>query len=396
MNITTERKMFPSIGGDAFAHPLDKAALSTLEQIPGFGFTVRKFFEYGLERYLYAQNIADNIRVGAKQVPKIYRLFKAAVEILDFPEPELYIDQDPVVNAFTFGSEKPFIVLHSGLIDLLDDRELQAVIGHELGHIKCGHTLYKTIALLIGTATQLLGQLTFGVGKGIGQVLELALHEWSRKSELSGNRAALLGTQDPDVVVNMLMKLAGGCRTVYEQIDRKEFMKQAEGYQEMDRTLLDRGLRLWQNLNRTHPFPLLRAKEIESWAQSDEYRCILSGQYPRETKQTAAKCPQCGNPKGAKAVFCHNCGASLGPPSDQECQGCKTPIPKGASFCPNCGQKVVSGVAEVVRGLCPSCGGKTEEFYLFCPPLRHCASANGQSDRVMLVACIFVGLVVLT
>ena len=43
------------------------------------------------------------------------------------------------------GTNNPFIVLNSGLVDLLDAEELRAVIGHELGHILSGHSVYRTM-----------------------------------------------------------------------------------------------------------------------------------------------------------------------------------------------------------------------------------------------------------
>ena len=67
---------------------------------------------------------------------------------LDVPEPELYVTAEAAPNAFTFGHTKPFITLTAGLIDMLSDEELFFVIGHEVGHIKAGHVLYGTMALL--------------------------------------------------------------------------------------------------------------------------------------------------------------------------------------------------------------------------------------------------------
>src|SRR5580704_9919941 len=144
----TKRK-FPRITSAAFEHPADRAALEAVKKIPVLDKVFRKFFELGAERIFRVQLLGSTVHVTHKQCPKVYKLFKEAADILDMHEPDLFIMDQPQPNAFTFGCERPFIVLHSGLVDLLDEEELMAVIGHELGHIKAGHVLYKSIAYLL-------------------------------------------------------------------------------------------------------------------------------------------------------------------------------------------------------------------------------------------------------
>src|SRR5207253_4158575 len=118
----------------------------------------RKFFELGLERIMRIQLIGQAVHVTPKQCHRIYKLFKEAADILDMHEPDLFLTSNPTVNAFTFGADRPFIVLQSALVDLLDEEELMAVMGHELGHIKAGHALYRSIAyFLTEIASRMLG-----------------------------------------------------------------------------------------------------------------------------------------------------------------------------------------------------------------------------------------------
>ena len=85
--------------------------------------------------------------------------------ILDMPVPQLYVDQRPFANAHTFGVESPIIVLYSGLLDLLDEDEWRVVMGHELGHIKAGHVLYRQIAEFLARLLLHLGGRTLGLGR---------------------------------------------------------------------------------------------------------------------------------------------------------------------------------------------------------------------------------------
>ena len=78
------------------------------------------------------------------------RLHHEACAIFGIEEaPELFVSQTPFLNAQAIGVDKPFIVLNSALVESLNEEELLAVIGHELGHCLSGHVLYKTLLQLI-------------------------------------------------------------------------------------------------------------------------------------------------------------------------------------------------------------------------------------------------------
>src|SRR5262245_64795945 len=102
--------------------------------------------EYGFERLYYLDNIAGNVRVTKHMFGRLYRSLTWGCKILDVDEPELYVTLDPNPNAFTYGHTRPFIVVTSGLLDMLDDEERFVVIAHELGHIKASHVLYTVLA----------------------------------------------------------------------------------------------------------------------------------------------------------------------------------------------------------------------------------------------------------
>jgi hypothetical protein len=108
--------------------------------------------------------------------------------------PELYVRQNPVPNAYTLAiaGRKPFIVLHTALLELLTPAELQAVLAHELGHLKCDHGLWLTVANVIASGAVSVLPVVSGA-------VEDALMRWLRAAELTCDRAALLVAQDPKV-----------------------------------------------------------------------------------------------------------------------------------------------------------------------------------------------------
>jgi Zn-dependent protease with chaperone function len=264
----TKRKQlrtFPGLGADEFQHPHDAAATEALRGLPGLDVVVAKVLELGLERIYYLENIADNVRVTPRMLPRLHKYLGWGCKILDLEEPELYVTMDPTPNAFTFGHKRPFIVVTSGLVELLGDEELLFTIGHELGHIKAGHVLYTVLARNIASIVAAIGQATLGIGSLLGQGLVVALHDWYRKAELTSDRAGLLCVQDIDPCINVFMKLAGGGGRLWAEMDRFEFLRQIDAYEEEDRTALGRAYKTFLTVWRTHPFPILRAKELRTW-----------------------------------------------------------------------------------------------------------------------------------
>jgi Zn-dependent protease with chaperone function len=276
MSETKKKRLrtFANLEAKDFQHPWDANATEALKSVPGIDLVVAKIMEYVLERIFYLNNTASNVRVTERQFPRLYRSLGWGCKILNLEEPELYIAVDPVPNAFTYGHTRPFITMTTGLVDMLDDEERFFVIGHELGHIKAGHVLYTIIARNIAEIIALIGQATLGIGSLLGQSLVVALFDWYRKAELTGDRAGLLCIQDLDPCIRTFMKLAGGASKLYAEMDRTEFIKQIRDYEEADFSILNRAYKILLTTYRTHPFPILRAKELDEW-HSSGYRDLI-------------------------------------------------------------------------------------------------------------------------
>jgi Zn-dependent protease with chaperone function len=258
---------------DGFRHPLDLEATNTLKQLPGFDIVIRNAIGSVGEQFFYLNNIASSVLVSEKQLPDLHQLLIEACQILDLQPPQLYIQQNPVPNAYTFAmrGKKPFIVLHTSLIEMLTPEEIQAVIAHELGHLKCEHGVYLTMANLMVLATNLLPAW----GTVLAQSLQERILQWVRCAEFSCDRAALLATQNPKTIVSVLMKLAGGSPTIAPQLNLDAFIEQAKAYDAVSKDGLGESLKMLQNAQLTHPVPVIRAREIERWSSSLQYQNLL-------------------------------------------------------------------------------------------------------------------------
>jgi Zn-dependent protease with chaperone function len=279
------RTRFPGISSRAYEHPADRSALVALRSLTGFDVVLRRLSGLFSERALRLMFLGGAVRVSDDQFHHLHDLVRDACYILDMPEvPECYVRSDPTPNAMAIGSDNPFIVINTGMLDLLDDEELRYVVGHEVGHILSGHAVYRTMMQILISLGARLAWLPLG-NIAIGAIV-IGLKEWFRKAELSADRAGLLAGQDVDAVKRALMKLAGGTRL--HEMSTEAFLAQAREYDAAG-DVRDGLLKFLNLLPQTHPYAVIRFAEIDHWAQGPEYERILAGDYPRREDDSSAK-----------------------------------------------------------------------------------------------------------
>ena len=280
--VERKRTILTGIGAESWEHPADRAALAALRRIPAFDEVLRKLFGLFGEKPVRLAFQANAVRVGPKQFPNVHSKYLHVLETMDAAEHyPLFISQTPMVNAGAYGMNEPFIVLNSGSIRLLDDEEQVFLLGHELGHIMSGHVLYRTMLVILLRLASLGYPL---VGLAARAVL-VGLLEWSRKSELSADRAGLLACQSPAAALGTSLKLAGGGSR--EETDLNAFLEQADEYRQSG-DLADSVFKVLNLLGTTHPFHTLRAAELRDWIESGAYERIVRGEYHRRGEPRAA------------------------------------------------------------------------------------------------------------
>jgi Zn-dependent protease with chaperone function len=266
------KSLLIGLKADQFRHPLDLEATNALKQLPGLDLVIRNLLGPVAEQFFYLENIASSILVSEQQLPQIHNLLLEACRVLDVEPPQLYVRQHPVPNAYTFAmrGKQPFVVMHTSLIELLTPAEIQGVIAHELGHLKCDHGVYLTLANIMVLAA---GQLP--LGEVLTQGLQSQILAWVRCAEFTCDRAALLATQDPKTIMSVMMKLAGGSPSLASQLNLDAFIAQARAYDDISKNELGDLLKQMQTSQLTHPVPVLRAREIDRWASSQTYQALF-------------------------------------------------------------------------------------------------------------------------
>ncbi|RMB78561.1 M48 family peptidase [Rhodococcus sp. SBT000017] len=189
--------------------------------------------------------------------------------------------QSPMVNAFTIGMDRPFIVLTTGMLDIMTYEEQRFVVGHELART-VRHAVYRTVLMHLMRLAAPSAGFRWAVGR---YVRSSRLMEWQRKSELSGDRAGLLCGQDVHTAIRVQLKLAGGARI--SEIDVDAFLAQAASTRPVG--ICATACSSCSTRTPLAPFSVLRAAELKKWVDNGEYAAVLRGDYPRRSTDHEAK-----------------------------------------------------------------------------------------------------------
>ncbi|MEM1415358.1 MAG: M48 family metallopeptidase [Myxococcota bacterium] len=228
----------------------------------GVGEIVRRY-----EGVLRNQFLGTTVRVGPKQLPGLHALAKSCAETLDVPLPTLYVVNDPRMNAFTFGTDKEaFIVLHSQLIDHMDETELKFVIGHEMGHVQNKHVVYGTALQILRSPVAVLSAV-LRLLLPIDAALRGALLAWARNAEITCDRAGLLCCGDLDAATRSFLKIACGSTKLYAELDVDAYLEQLEDGR--------KGVGRLGELGASHPYLPKRIQALRLFAESAYYQRAL-------------------------------------------------------------------------------------------------------------------------
>lgn len=288
-----------------FVHPEDAAALEKLKAIPGFDKASRWLMDVGFERLYHGMLMAQNVRLSKTQLPSIYNLLPPVCEKFGIDEPEFYLEMNPMPNAFTFGDKIRFLVVTSGLLDMIkSEDELRSILAHECGHIVCRHSFYNALInalLMVQNQVNILGNL-FGP-------LVLALMYWSRRSELSADRASVVYWGGADIPIKAMLRIAGGSSALTKDINVEEYAKQAQEYEGLrSEKTWDKILQGWAVMQNAHPFNAVRISEMRKWECGDTFRLLMNAM---KGGSVSRYCPWCGRAAAEEHAFCIHCGHKL-------------------------------------------------------------------------------------
>jgi len=198
--------------------------------------------------YKFHQSMIDSMTdaqgVTRAEAPALYNLLENLCISRGMPMPTLRVSEEPGLNAFATGlNQKQYsITVTRGLIEALDDKEIEAVLGHELTHIRNGDVRMLVIAVVIAGVISFFGELVFRLffqrtyygggrrsggdgdrksGAGVAILIGLALIAlaWilsivirfalSRRREFLADAGSVELTKNPDAMISALRKIEG-------------------------------------------------------------------------------------------------------------------------------------------------------------------------------------------
>lgn len=192
---------------------------------------------YATVQYFFADReaiaMAGAVEVGRTDAPRYYRLVENLCITTGTPMPKLYVVDDPAPNAFATGRkpEEASITVTTGLFELMTDRELEGVLGHELGHIRNYDIRVSLIVFGLVVAIGILADMFlrvafFGGRRGGNNQAQLVFMLFgvvaaiiapllagavqaaiSRQREYLADATSAMTTRDPDGLASALEKL---------------------------------------------------------------------------------------------------------------------------------------------------------------------------------------------
>ena len=282
----------------AYQHKKDRESFINLKSVSWITAISKRVIGEDLEQDFYLLNLMDNVKMTEQDFPQIHQYVDDACQKLMLPyKPTLFLDTDADPKTICIGEKKPMLVISNALIELLDEKELQAAIAHEIGHLVCGHSFHKILVENFSGLTQVMGAVPGLTALSIAA--RLPLFEWFRKADLTADRAALLVVENPEVVQSMIGKLAGGSSQMAERVSQENLLNQCDEIEELTEKLKSGGAMdkmsylfssaVMNGIMRKSPWPAMRIKEIRDWSCSTQYAEVRNGIFPKDEAEVESE-----------------------------------------------------------------------------------------------------------
>lgn len=257
---------------DDYEYPGEKNAFALLKKIPFLNQAMEIYLKLIIETYCLPEVQGDFYRVTEETCPEIYRLYKIALSRLDIAtEYPLYAKSQFDYNAYATGGS-PYIVVHSSVLQNFAPDELLFILGHELGHIKSGHTIYSNMAENI---RKLIAKIPV-VGQEAALGLLFALYDWYRMHELTADRAGAIAAGGTDAGIRGMSRLMGADnRFPLVHLTTADILKQNDSFEEANEDLITKLICFSRIVGSTHPWAVTRIKALHDWSDSGEFDLLI-------------------------------------------------------------------------------------------------------------------------
>jgi Zn-dependent protease with chaperone function len=199
------------------------------------------------------------VKVTDQQYPRVYHAAKAAGAALRIGVPAVFAAPSDAIKVAVLGTnDSPHLIVNLDLAERLDDTALIAAIGHELGHVQNGTIFYAT-------ALHYLRHSAAFYVRWVVQPAIMALQAWSRRAEVTCDRAALMAVRDLDKTLQAMIQLELGV----DGGAAEDYLRTAPD--------VKRGFGRYAELFRSHPYVPKRVQALRLFAGSAMYAQATGG-----------------------------------------------------------------------------------------------------------------------
>ena len=223
------------------------------------------------EAYNEVENQGEGINITEESLPQMYHELVKSCEVLGIKDiPAYSTDWFYGPYHFSNGETHRRIVMMSGSADLFTEAEMAFVLGHELGHMACGHKPYHMLL-----ETFYMPFVNDAAFKAWASIIKLPLLEWYRISDYTADRVGLLCCQDINSALSTMIKKAGLPKKFYSSINIESFIEQARHFDADLSGTMDKVVKILSIRSAEFPWLVVRAGKLLEWYESDEYRQII-------------------------------------------------------------------------------------------------------------------------
>ena len=226
------------------------------------------------EAYNEVENQGEGINITQESLPDMYRQLTEACNVLSIKDiPAYSTDWFYAPYHFSNGETHRRIVMMSGSADLFTDAEMAFVLGHELGHMACGHKPYHMLL-----ETFYMPFVNDAAFKAWATIIKLPLMEWYRISDYTADRVGLLCCQNINAALSTMIKKAGLPKKCYDCINIDSFIQQAKEFDENLTGTMDHVVKFLSIRSAEFPWLVVRAGKLLDWYENGDYQQIINCQ----------------------------------------------------------------------------------------------------------------------
>lgn len=257
---------------DDYEYPGERNAFALLKKIPFLDQAVDVYLKLIMEVYALPEVQGNFYRITEETCPEIYRLYKLALSRLDIKEEyPLYAKAEFEYNAYATGGS-PYIVVHSAILQKFAPDELLFILGHELGHIKSGHNIYRNMA---ENLRKLVANIPV-VGQEAALGIFFALYDWYRMHELTADRAGAIAAGGADAGIRGMGRLMGADSSFpFVHLTTDDILKQNDSFEVANEDLVTKLICFSQLAGSMHPWAVTRVKALHDWSDSGEFNALI-------------------------------------------------------------------------------------------------------------------------